>query len=486
MRCSIVLVLVSVLPSITLAQANDSAVCKIDGRVYNHRELFGVSVDEMKAEYQQNVKTVSDDDMRVFLRNAGYYMTHKEGEQVLANRADLEKALFDTVYSKALDQVGRHLLLAHITERILRQHGTSMDEFFNMKEIKGAVDRQARLLECLYKNAKAPPKDSKLLYATATQECDTSLSEEEFANLRRIIADRPFYSQWPVRAFIRSGRVDDYYAKAFIAHYLLKDACEKGVYRESAKSIFQQKNSSMVRVAIDGYTGPSDTLAGYFAIIINKDGDIAAAGVKVLDAWFRRMDLPVSLKVDVIFAADSLSDAPGVLCRTGEHRYEICAWMTKVEREPGTESQKAGYETFMTVYAYEAAAKRYMPSFQSAIRDWQPDVVRLVQAVSVDGKALICPEVKAGEFITKAYPGVLFQDMEDNRAAVEELTIRAASCVARKDISEAATIKSLALTKKGEAKTLAVKTLYDRLVKQLDNELSTTQPSDQAASRKRP
>ena len=344
----------------------------------------------------------------------------------------------------------------------------AVEEFFDMKEVKAAIAREGKYLEFLYKNVKAPASEDDQLYASAKKDFDIGLTQKEFGQLRRTVGDRQQYAQWPVMAFVRSQQVHDYYAEAFIAHYLLKDACEHGVYREEAKNIFQRKNSSMIQICVNHYEGGTEILTDYFSNIINKDGDMAGAGLQILVSSWQQLGLPATATSTVIHADKSVSATPGVLCRTGEHAFEIYAWMAKAEKEPAAGAEK-GFETFMTVYSYEAAVKRYMPSFRSAIREWQPDVVTLVQAVSVDGKALICPEVNIGQFERKPYPESVFRDIEDNLPGIEELAVRAAAETTKKDSASIAKIKADIERKKGVAKTEAVKALYEKLSVQLNS-----------------
>jgi hypothetical protein len=459
------------------ASDDDQLVMTVGSIPYNHRQLFGISATDLRSRFDSEVKAYTDQALLAELDRMGYFHRHPEMKLKLGTRPALEGAVFDSAYQGMLDFACRRLLLAHVTDEILRRHRVRIAEYVNLDVLGAALSNQIGLLEFLYDHKTDPASQNDPLYAEADEKFGLAVPKEGWGDLRDILRARPGWMRWTVVALRRSEDVNRYALRALLAHYLLQQACEEGgVYYERAKAEMQFDNSEVYRVHVSGYVGNSQVLQEYLNNVIDQDGDVALQGVLRLQTWFAGAGTATRMGVDRAIGGSLVpgnsSPTIGVLSRLSPDAFEVLGWARKRERDGTTDTERKALAVFWQVNAYKMAVADFLPEVHSAIAGWQPNVELLGEAVSVDGRDLVMPEVKVGDFIRRPYPGKPFKEFEQQKAAIQELAVRAALAVQTRD-SKAADELQAELGRRGQsAETQAVRAAYEALAERLHKELA--------------
>ena len=463
------------------AAEEDQLVVTVGSTPYSHRQLFGVSAKDLRSQFDNQVKAYTDEVLLAQLNGMGYFRRHPEMKSKLGARAALEGAVFDSAYQGMLDFACRRLLLAQVTDEVLRRHRAQLAEYFNLDVLGAALGKQIGLLEFLYDHKADPPSQNEALYAEANEKFGLAAPKENWATLRDIIRPRPDWMRWSVVALRRSEDVDRYALRALLAHYLLQASCEEGgVYYERAKADMQFDNSEVYRVRVSGYAGNSQILQAYLNTVVDKDGDVALQGVRRLQTWLTSAGTATRMDVDRAIGssvtAGNQSPTIGVLSRLSPNAFEILGWASKRERDGATAMQRKALAVFWQVRAYKMAVADFLPEVRSAVGGWEPNIESLGEVVSVDGRALIMPEVQVGDFIKRPYPSQPFAEFEHQRAAIQELAVRAALAAQTHD-SKAGDELQAELGRRGRsAETQAVRAAYEALAQRLSKELASGLP----------
>ena len=316
----------------------------------------------------------------------------------------------------------------------------------------------------------------------ANEKFGLAVSREAWPALREIVRTRPGWMRWGSVALRRSEQVDRYVLRATLAHYLLQAACtEGGVYYERAKTEVQFGGSELYRIRISGYVGSPDVLQEYLRSVVDKDGDVALQGVQQLQLWFNgagstaRME--VNRAIGGILADGAPAPAIGALSRLNPDTFEMVGWARKREMEGATDIDKKALAVFWHNRAYKMAVADFLPEVKSAIGTWQPNIALLAEAVSVEGRSLVLPEVKVGEFIRRPYPAKPFEEFEHQRVALQEMAVRAALVTRKHDAKAREQLEQELAQRIGGSETDAVRSAYQALASRLTTELRSGQPT---------
>jgi hypothetical protein len=462
--------------------ASDQLVMTINGTPYSHRQLFGMDAKELRSQFDSAVKNYTDESLHSYLESSGYLRRHPEAKASLATRQELESAVFESADQAMLDFACRHLVLAHLGDEILRRHQAKAADFFNLDALNAALARQIGLIDFLYDHQAEPATRNEALYVEANEKLGLAISKDAWPTLREMVRKRPVWMRWGAVALRRSEQVDRYVLRAVLAHYLLQAACaEGGVYYERAKTEVQFGRSELYRIRVSGYVGSPDVLQEYLNSVVDKDGDVALQGVQQLQLWFNGAGMTAHMQVDRAIGGmlgDGASvPALGALSRINPDTFEMVGWARKRELEGTTDNDKKALAIFWQSRAYKMAVADFLPEVKSAIGTWQPNIALLAEAVSVEGKSLVLPEVKVAEFIRRPYPAKPFEEFERQRVALQEMAVRAALVARKHDSKAGAQLEQELAQRIGGSETEAVRSAYQALASRLSTELASGRPT---------
>jgi hypothetical protein len=395
---------------------------RIGDRTYDFISSLGVSKKELRTLFDAEVRKVSEDEIKGWLTDGG----RTELPRPIRNgRTELEQLLWEFALNTTADHAFRVLVLASITDRIVATHRIDLADYFRMEDIRSAMKRQVALGEFFYATKDAPAEQNERLYEQARRKYRTSasLTFKEFADVRRRTKASPFFDRW----YLESAKaVESQWAKAFVAHYLVKEACEKGVYWRNAREYVEFMHSAVCIVDLENYRGDDAALRRALSKISTKDGTVIRGGL----VEFRNSLVTYSPSVTVSATTLFGSKAPvsrqlptmGAIYRPKPGSVRCFFWETKFVP---SKKDEANLQLFYQNHGYQFAAEDLALVVEGLTKEFEPNMRLALQALSVPGRNRV-PGVEMADPVLKPYPGKPFEDLVLHQALLDTFAVKLA------------------------------------------------------------
>ena len=450
----------------------ESSAFSIDGKQYRLKELTGFSQQELRAQFDAEVAKMTDETLKNALRNRGPAFPVR----ATMTREALEKELWKYAISNLLDTLVGDLVLASICDRIVKQHEIKLDEYFDLAALRDGMQRQFAYLDFIHARQHEPPGKEDEWHAEAIKKFRFKMTREYWTATGEEFRRRPAFLKWPLEAMRRAADNDDYLLKAMLAHYLLREACETGIYHEKARQVFHAKSPPPQLLEITGFYGSRQSLEQVVAHLVDAKGELKHSAATTLIRWLR--DLAPGASAQLTMAMENGTPSmdvpvPGTLYEVVPGTFRIYGRLPGAPQAGAAPEQDKGLALFYKVYAYKIAASQFLPDVEPRISEWKPDVVRLSDSISSPGTSRM-PEVAFDPFIKKPYPETVFADFERHRSTLQELAVSAARLSIGQDQKGALALVESIAGKSQAVQTAPVRKAYQAISQRLSANLAGT------------
>ena len=458
--------------STTERAISDPSVFAVAGQPYSLKQLTGHTKEELKFEFDSEVKKMSDESLKKWINKYSYSQDGRDGKTV-SKRSDLEETLWKAVYYRLLDDTIRPIVLSAITQHIVKNHGIDLKEYFDMSALHDGFDRELAYLNFRYEHQHDPANKDPELLAEAIKKFRFGLNQEYWKATATEFRERPAFMKWSVDAMKYSEDWGGFLTNAMLLHALLSDACEKGVYHDRAEKYFQFQWSQFRVVDITGYEGGEDVLREYLSQVISQDGEVAGTGISDILLWFRDLSPSVRIKQTTVIGTNLLDGFAvpqiGVLYRPQPDTLRIIGWQKKLPLKAETPEEQKAMGVMQRNYAYQLAIASLLPTVESRVPGWSPEINQITAAITVDGPMHDLPEVQIDPYIKKPYPSLIFAEFEQTKSDLQELIVKSAKATLLHDKESAKLLITEIKDKAEKLKTTPVRNAYLAVSKKLSS-----------------
>jgi hypothetical protein len=484
--------------TIGLAVANPASAeppaLQVGTRQYTWKDLYGVTLQELRAEFDAGVK---DMPIAHLQKLPGWCGVLGFQEQVaLQKEEDRNKLVgaFWKAHTRGLVlNAARELVLAHLTDSIVKAHGVSLSDYFDSIPLQDARKRDKKWGEFFDRHLKDPPEKDAELFAEAVTRFGFKGTVERYSILRKMFCEPPF-PDFMRRRNVEFARFldrseEEYSLKALLLGDIIREACEEGIYYTKVQPLFHASGAQVDVFELKDFRGDRETLQMIFSRVIGKDGDVAAGGLRELREWLTICGHGDRLEHYQGMGAFLLADgAPGQNNKTrgvrvamnarvtalpangkvyeiGPNTFRVYAVRLKMPKNP------QDYAAFYKSRAYPLAVAPYMPSIRTFLDGWSLTAEEAVSGCVEIRVPANLNSVKVDNYIKKPYPGAFFAEWEEYRDQLDEIAIRAANLAVEPDATAAAKLVAEIKQRSEKVKSPPVRKAYLDLANRLSEKL---------------
>lgn len=445
-------------------------VLRVGAKQYTFKGLYGVGEKELMAEVDSVVKDMTVQQIRKLFGHYRHVNMDVLGLQKEDDRGRLMEALRKAHTRALLLHAAQMLVLAEMTDSIAKEHRVDLSECFDPVPLRDACKRYAKFLDFEYAHQNDPPDKDAELYTEAVKSYRVWLSKDIW--LAKRVKNYPVFLRQHADLIKGFERFDDYGVKALILHDLLRQACEEGVYYAKAKEEFDARQSVIELFEVTGYQGSRTSLEDYFARVLDKEGDVAQAGIKALREGLKASSPKAQIKqtkgLGSIIVPDGNMPTNGKVYEIAPSTYRIYA----IKRKPGRNGKAAdGLGDFYKAYAYRRGAARFLPEVAFYLGDFSPGADEVVGPLLRMEARDYLPDVVTDKYVKKPYPSAFFAEFEEHRSELDESAVAVARMVIEEDEKGAGKLIEELQRKSREVKTAGVKAAYLALADRLSSKL---------------
>jgi hypothetical protein len=481
-------------PAVAGPALADPPALQVGTRQYTWKDLYGVTLQELRAEFDAGVK-----DMPIaHLQKLPAFCMSLDIQEIVALQKEEDRNKLVEAFWKAhtrglLKDAAQVLVLAHLTDSIVKTHGVNLSDFFDAAPLRDACQRDQKLGEFLWKHRNDPPGKEADVVAEAARTYGTGITLDQYSRSRKMTDDPPrpeFMRSRQVELFRRLDRIEEEYSlKGFLLADVLREACEEGIYYTKVQPLFHASGAEVDVFELKDFRGDRETLQRYFSRVIDKDGNVAAGGLRELREWLRIGGHGDRLKQDHGLGAYLLAEGnPGQTVKTGGMRVRVNARVTALptngkvyEIAPNTfrvyavqlkmPKNPEDYADFYKSRAYPLAIAPYLPRVQTFLDGWSlkaEDAVKHLLAMRVPDRL---SRGNVENYIKKPYPNAFFAEWEEYRDQLDEIAVRAANLAIKPDATAAAKLVAEIKQRSEKVKTPPVRKAYLDLANRLSEKL---------------
>jgi hypothetical protein len=472
----------------------DPPALQVGTRQYTWKDLYGVTLQELRAEFDAAVK-----DMPVaHLQKFPPLFMSLDIQEVFALGKEQDRNKLVDVFWKAhtrglvLD-AARDLVLAHLTDSIVKAHGANLSDYYDAAPLRDARKRYQKLSEFFRKHRNDPPEKDAEVVAEAARLYGTGITLDQYSRSRKRFGDSP------LPEFMRDRQVEllrclerteeDYSLKALLLADVIREACEEGIYYTKVQPLFHASGAQVDVFELKDFRGDRVTLQKFISRVIDKDGNVAPGGLRELREWLTVCGHQDRLKQEHGLGAFLLTGgAPGQTSKRGGVRVAVNARVTALpvngkvyEVAPNTfrvyavqlkmPKNPEDFAGFYKSLAYSLAIAPHLPTAKTFLDGWSltaEEAVRIVLARRVPDQFAT---VKVENYIKKPYPGAFFAEWEEYRDQLDEIAIRAANLAVEPDATAAAKLVAEIKQRSEKVKSPPVRKAYLDLANRLSEKL---------------
>lgn len=447
-------------------KGDETPVFQVGRHYYCLRELYGITERELKTTYYERVAALSESQLEAALKQYSRPSITAGASTRRSDRESLERELLDAYVNNLIEFSARMRILAEITDAIVAQHHIRLDDYFDLPVLEDAVKKRLAMLKYIQDHKDDPESADRRLYDEAKEKFDCVLLWEQWQNMRRAAK-----SKWEpvtqIDALDLSMKKDNYIVRGMLAHYLLKEACESGIYARRAADVVDSAMSIVTCVSLRGYSGSCKALDEVLSEVIDESGVIAQGGLVELKQWLERNAPEVIIEAKNVAMAELVkartTPVIGEAINVAKGHYVVYGWYRKSTPMTATMPSAISKGVLGTNVGYSLAIDEWAPPFIGLREGWGPKIDDLAM-LSIEGRLFCTPGVRVGKFVLKTYPNDNFAAVEATRAEYHELVLQAAR-ISIKYEKKLADKLILSLERKVAAsKSAAVRARYEKLL----------------------
>jgi len=456
---------------------DNAPLFRVDRHKYTMSDIVGISEKQLRAEFDEEIAHLSDERVVLLLRRVTPFQKVSDALKEQDRRRRIE-LLWNNFRRSLILNAARQIILYHTSERIIRFHGSDARDYFEVKPLRDALERQVKYFDFMLAHRLDPYDKDDVLYSEAVKRFRYQWKKEMFVEAHAFFRSQPRftarYSDY-LRAF---GQSDDHGITAVLLNHLLQDVCQNGYYHRKAKEYFQFRHSELRVFTIVNYYGSKESLQKYFDQVIGHDGDVAEKGIGELKAWLNDFSPRVMMKQKRVLGGDAFSKGG---LPNNRYVYEVGPGEFKIYAVRRSRPQKSDatpdrHEMFYRKYAYRFATADYQPDCESYVVDLSLNPLELLEPVFQFDATSFWRDVKIDKFIKKPYPSLLFEEFATHRADIEELTVTAARLSLESDQQACAELLETLDRKAQSLRSSELKRLYKALRDRLSDKLKASKP----------
>ncbi|MGH9954457.1 MAG: hypothetical protein ACRD39_02200 [Nitrososphaeraceae archaeon] len=343
--------------------------------------------------------------------------------------ARLREILWHESLKEFLDSACRTLLLATMTDHIAQSQDIDLKIYFAEDKLRATVARRIELLRAMYAHRLDPDHDDLKVAANISRRFGITLETEEWTAHKHLLKSQlACIADIQLHLIARGLKSDlnDCSTKAIMAHYLLKDVCENGIYYNRGMEHMRNMFSTFHVIDVVGYLGEPKAIESVLGVATEQAK--ARQVVEALRNVIRATRSRALVEVRVVPGAELLKESPLVRIRQC-YQAESGAWRIILPyQQPTTAPNQQGpRDGAATRFAYDFAVADYAPSVKSGLDGWSPNVSTLAAIVSMPGVATFLPEFPNETFVNRTYSAASFQDAIQMREKIDTVMAKTAS-----------------------------------------------------------
>jgi hypothetical protein len=406
---------------------------RVAGRYYSMKDLFGITEGELKVLYLGILKDVEEDELK---RRAG---SRVPAGDAVATRADYESLLYESYRSGLIISVARLIVLASITDKIMTDHGESLDDYVDVAMLRAALNREAEFLRFLRQHADKDDQDMRL-YKEAVDRYQCTWTVERWQNQRRHISRVPIHQ---ADGLERAAVLGDYIVKGLVAHHLLKDATEKGIFYRRGAEVVDFDRSVLTRITVGPYLGDTAMLQRYLEALVDDKGNIVRGRAILLSNMSRTLGADIAVMIEDMFGRQQQEDGGaipemGKVYESAPSTYCVYGWKDRVVSGSQNSAAEATFNNLATGHlARTAALALFAPEFKSYVKGWEPAIDELAM-LSIESRFLFSWNTRYNaNFIKKSYPGDRFALWEAEKGRYQDAVVEVVRVIGSDDVAGA-------------------------------------------------
>lgn len=413
------------------SRSADGPLFLVGDKSYTLKDLIGVTEAQLRQRFQSYIKDMDDKEL---IR----YMTDQDRAEVgraapIQRRSLMEEFAFRSYQHPLLRHAIEMILVAGITENILRDQGIDANDYFDLELLRASRRKESRYINILYTDPDRQDKDDALL-EKLNETLGIHYDKARWRKTRAGVRVLGPLRRLEIEFCRRSPHFEESSVKTILAHALLEQVCAKGSYYHKARRLAILHESAFDVYEIIGYSGDKAALEAFLRSV-TKDGFILERGVERLLDTLKVASPSVSFRTSVKAGWDVVAERLpiGVLTELEPSRYRILGWHMRYDPEGVNATGKTVFDLTVKKYAYDLAARDYYPEVRlySKLVPHIPSSV--IGSLRNDGLLIAGAEMHRGNYVKKPYPAELFDACREAKSKRETFAVRAALAVAAND-----------------------------------------------------
>lgn len=416
-RIALLLVLLVIIP-VRLPAGDDGAVLVGSVR-YTFATLCGKNIDQLRKDFDDQINETPIADQKQFI--AAHELAAKDDIAKLADER-IHELIWSAATQSLIEYSADTLFLASITDRIQKEHGIQIADYFDIPELRRCIIRQRKISELIY-SSRGMTANQAMKQFEVIQQLGSTLSEKQFHVYRSMLRVLPFMAAWRLGA-LKHFEASDTITKAYCAHYLVSNACIEGVYFDLAKVTFRAARSPIGIIDIRECRAPQLIIEKSLAALRGNLGAekksveniakfISSSGSSAL------LEFKIVPSTSVTMADEHIPE--GAVLRTGENEYRLYT----INGETGGDNYVNSRRKFIEQEAFVVAARRLGPPVVSLYNNVQCDQRKVRVSLTIPPKRLFFSDITIPEVASSEYSSRPFNELEAIGPFIDEMALRA-------------------------------------------------------------
>lgn len=374
---------------------------RLDDKRFYLKDLIGLNDKELSQTITKKLLQFNDAQLEQALNEYG--VMGADGK----SRAQQEEIYSSRIRALILANITRRLVAAEIYNNIVKVHKINPEEYFDLSEALKYEKQFVGLMDFLYSKKLEDDAGENTLYHSAIENFGYKLPYEDWQVERGLL--NPDNLAGRLSLVFDKANIETV-MKARMAHFLLKEALETGIYYEMAKSLHQFDIATLYRVEVTNFAGGLTAIENLSQAVVDKEGDLLLGGYSTFGKILAKYPGQAKINYRAVFGAEVRKEfgipAIGHVYTPKPKTYWFFAWKNNdVNEDPQAAS------VFQKVYATQLAAEDYMPKVE-----WENEesVPREVLLNSIENGSF-GPEIPIPVLAKMEYPAKEFSEIPQLR-----------------------------------------------------------------------
>jgi len=407
-------------------QAGGKPLFRVQDKEYTFEDISGSTEEKVRQRLMEQIGKMKLEQLAPVLSNESRKEIGDLPESQRLMRA--REVVWQVVYRQILRPSVHLIVRAAIADAIVKEHGIGADEYFDIEAIRIAIRKQNRLVDALLTSPDSPEEDQKV-YEQLTQEHGVKMTKEEWIKEREEVRTSHPAHRWE-REFARHSPIyEEIAVRSVLAHALIKNACNKGMYNSKGRDIVEFEKSVFTVYNIDRCAADPAALVGFFKSI-TRDEAVPPEKVVALVDGLKSVAPNTQVRAEFKFG-DTLLDhatlppiAEVINLKPGSFRFISYAKrydLTQLDKEA-----QENVDTDIKIRAFIAGAADYYPSVELESKDLFYNQAFAMGTLKEDGLFYIANAVGPVNYVKKPYPAEPFESALHARKLLSNAEVKAA------------------------------------------------------------